>query len=63
MLALFVIGPFALSLVWRSQRMNRLVKIAMSIGIVAYTIFTAHYLYVVIAYELSVLSDLGTLIR
>lgn len=62
-LALFVLGPLALGLVWRSQRMNRTVKFALSIGIAAYTVFTAYYLYEAIAYEFSMLSDLDTLIR
>lgn len=61
-LALFVLGPFALPLVWYSARMNRAMKFAYTAGILVYTVFTVYYSFQVLSYELGVLSDLTGLL-
>jgi len=49
LLALLVLGPFALGLVWRSQQMTRAVKYVMTAIILAYTAVTFYAGYVIIA--------------
>ncbi len=62
-LGLFVIGPFALPLVWRSSRMNQTVKLIYTAGILVYTAITVYYLFQVIATTWSVFSDLGEVMQ
>lgn len=62
-LALFVLGPFALPLVWRSARMGRGAKLAFAAGILAYTAFTVYFAYQAVAYELRMFGELGDLLR
>ena len=45
LMALFVLGPFALGLVWRSGRMNATAKWIFTAGIVLYTCLTVYYTY------------------
>ncbi len=45
MLALTVLGPFALALVWRSRRMDTTTKAVLATIIVAYSIFTFYTAY------------------
>ena len=58
-LALFVIGPFALPLVSRSTQMDRTVKTVLTVLILAYTVLTVYYLYQIVLYEIGVFSELG----
>jgi hypothetical protein len=44
-LALTVLGPFALALVWRSKRMDTTTKAVLAAIIVAYSIFTFYTAY------------------
>lgn len=62
-LALFVLGPLALPLVWRSARMGRGMKLTYTVGILAYGALTIYYAYVAIAYELRVFGELGDLFQ
>ena len=48
-LALTVLGPFALALVWRSRRMDTTTKAVLAAIIVAYSIFTFYTAYKLIA--------------
>lgn len=48
-LALFVLGPLVLPLVWKSPLMTRQVKIVLSIGITIYTLLLFYYTYVFVA--------------
>lgn len=60
-LAFFVLGPFALGLVWRSRAMTPAVKIAMTAIILAYTAVTFYYAFIIIAAvynEFSVLNQI-----
>tara|TARA_R110001592_G_scaffold23088_1_gene91083 strand:- start:255 stop:626 length:372 start_codon:yes stop_codon:yes gene_type:complete len=47
LLAFFVLGPFALGLVWRSQSMDRTMKIILAILILTYSAASFYALYVV----------------
>lgn len=62
-LALIVIGPFALPLVWLSSRMNRTVKLIYTAGILVYTAVTVYYLFQVVAETFRVFSDLNEIIQ
>lgn len=48
-LSFTVLGPFALGLVWRSQRMNTTVKAVLAAVIIAYTAFSFYALYAISA--------------
>ena len=50
-MALFVLGPFALGLVWRSAKMNVQMKWIFTAGIALYTIFTVYLTYATFMYE------------
>lgn len=62
-LALFVIGPFALPLVWRSSRMSHTAKLIYTAGILVYTAITVYYLFQVIALTWRVFGDLGDVLQ
>lgn len=60
-LAFFVLGPFALGLVWRAKAIGRNTKLALAAIILAYSIFTLYAAYILIAAvyrELSVLNSI-----
>jgi hypothetical protein len=62
-LGLFVIGPFALPLVWRSSRMSYPMKLVYTAVLVVYAAITVYYLYIVIGSTLRVFSDLGQVLE
>ena len=62
-LALFVIGPFALPLVWRSARLNGTLKTIYTAVILVYTVVTVYYLFQVVAATLSVFGELGEVMQ
>lgn len=62
-LALFVIGPFALPLVWRSARLNRTLKFIYTAVILVYTAVTVYYLFQVVTETFRVFSDLGEVLQ
>ena len=55
LMALFVLGPFALGLVWRSGKMNTTMKWVFTAGIGIYTLLTVYYTYQIFTYEWSAL--------
>ncbi|MBX7255125.1 MAG: hypothetical protein K1Y02_02095 [Candidatus Hydrogenedentes bacterium] len=59
LLAFLAIGPFALPLVWRSQRMTPPVKAVMAIMIAIYSVFCVYSAYKILVWELSFLSQLN----
>ena len=61
-LALFVLGPFVLPLVWRSAHMDRAAKIALTAGILVYTAITLYYFFQVVTYEFRVIGELNELL-
>lgn len=58
LLALFVIGPFALPLVWKSSRMNSSEKALMAVVILANTIFVLYFTYWLMGFFMKFLNDL-----
>ncbi len=60
-LAFFVIGPFALPLVWKSSRMGAITKYVLTALILVYTAITAYFFYVVLANSLKHLEQLTEL--
>ena len=62
-LGLFVIGPFALPLVWRSARLNHTLKLVYTAVLLVYTAVTVYYLFQVIAATLSVFNDLDQVMQ
>lgn len=62
-LALVVIGPFALILVWRSARMGPVMKALMAGIIIVYTLFCAYTTYRIVVMELSYLGELDEMMR
>jgi len=62
-LALVAIGPFALFLVWKSQKMTRTAKAVMAAVILVYTGFCVYYFYAVVAIELNQLRGFTDIMR
>lgn len=62
-LALVVLGPFALFLVWKSSKMSLTVKLFMATWILAYTGLCSYFLYEVMVVELKQLSDFNNVLR
>ena len=62
-LALFVLGPLALFLVWKSSRMSPAVKALMAAVILIYSVAGAYYFYKVMVLELAQLRELNNLLR
>jgi hypothetical protein len=57
-----VLGPLALPLVWRSARMDRAAKLALTAGILVYTAVTLYYFFQVVTYEFRVIGELNELL-
>lgn len=57
-LAFFVIGPFALILVWKSTRMPAVVKKCLAALIVGYTAVSAYYFYQMMIFLLAEMAEL-----
>ncbi|MCH7909337.1 MAG: hypothetical protein IIB38_06940 [Candidatus Hydrogenedentes bacterium] len=62
-LAFFVIGPFALILVWKSTRMGAVAKIVLAALIVVYAAVSAYYFYQLIILILAELAALNEVMR
>jgi TRAP-type C4-dicarboxylate transport system permease small subunit len=62
-LALIVLGPLALFLVWKSPKMGRTWKILMAVLILAYTGYCGYFAYQLMSIELRQLHELGDVMR
>ncbi len=61
-LALLVLGPFALGLVWNSRQMGRNTKIAFTACIGLYTLFLIYEVYWAVSITLGTFGDLDQLL-
>lgn len=62
-LALFVLGPFALPLVWKSQKMGRSIKIILAILILAYTSYCVYLTYVITMTQLQQFNEINAIVN
>jgi len=62
-LAFCVLGPLALPLVWRSQRMNLVAKVITTVAILVYTVYGAYVFWQILSMELKFSSELGNVMR
>ena len=62
-LALTVLGPFALPLVWKSRRMTVPAKVVLSTIIVAYGIVTIYYAYAIVKHQWSTWNQLDEILN
>jgi len=58
LLALLILGPFALPLVWKSSRMNPTEKAVMAAAILAYTAVVLYFMYWTVALTLKTMNEL-----
>ncbi len=63
LLALFVLGPFALPLVWKSKRMGRGFKVLMAAMILGYTAYCVYITYKLVAFQMREIDELSGLLQ
>ena len=62
-LAFCVLGPLAIPLVWRSQRMSLAAKAMATVAILLYTVYCVYAAWQVVRLELQFSGDLGNVMR
>jgi len=62
-LALFVLGPFALVLVWKSPKMGVTVKIVMAVAILIYTFYCGVLTYKVFMIEIRQFNEINAILN
>lgn len=63
LLALFVLGPFALPLVWKSKRMGPGFKVLMAAMILIYTAYCVYFTYKVVVFQVREMGELNRLLQ
>lgn len=63
LLAFLVLGPFALPLVWRSSKMNPVMKIVMALVILAYSYYICYATYRLTAFAFKDVGELNDVLR
>ncbi len=58
-LALLVLGPFALILVWKSRRMGPVMKWALALVITVYSVYCIYLIYIVTAFTVRQMLELN----
>jgi uncharacterized paraquat-inducible protein A len=62
-IAFVALGPFALPLVWKSNKMGNAMKLAITLVIGIYTVICGYYFYKILVFELQHINELNRMMR